>query len=113
VVKNKAFGHWGFPKGHVEEKESEEETAKRELLEETGLNITLCSRFRTSINYSPTKGISKEVVFFIGKYLCENINIQQEEIQDYKWLDFSRAFELLTFDTDRKVLTETKNFIVF
>lgn len=43
TVKSKAFGHWGFPKGHVEEGESEQESAKREVLEETGLNIAICN----------------------------------------------------------------------
>lgn len=37
LVKHRA-GHWGFPKGHPDVDESEEETAKRELLEETGIN---------------------------------------------------------------------------
>ena len=32
-------GMWGFPKGHVEEGETEEQTAKREVKEETGLSI--------------------------------------------------------------------------
>ena len=31
-------GHWAFAKGHVEENETEEETALREIKEETGLN---------------------------------------------------------------------------
>ena len=31
--------HWGFPKGHVEKDETDEETAKREVLEETGLKV--------------------------------------------------------------------------
>lgn len=85
---------------------------KREVFEETGLDITLCSGFRTSIVYSPMKGTFKEVVFFIGKYLNVDVNIQQEEIQDYKWLNYSKIFKLLTFDTDRKVLIKAKDFIV-
>lgn len=31
--------HWGFPKGHAEEKEGPQEAAERELVEETGLGI--------------------------------------------------------------------------
>jgi bis(5'-nucleosidyl)-tetraphosphatase len=111
IVRSKAFGHWGFPKGHIEVGESEEETAKREVLEETGLYITLCEGFRTSIEYSPMKGISKEVVIFIGKSLDRDVNIQQEEIQDYKWLNYSKTIELLTFDNDKKVLFKVKEFI--
>ena len=32
-------GHWAFPKGHVEAGESEEQTALREVQEETGLTV--------------------------------------------------------------------------
>lgn len=111
AVRSKAHGHWGFPKGHVEEGEGEQETAKREVLEETGLDITLCDGFRTRIEYSPSEGIYKEVVIFIGKPLNEDVNIQQEEIQEYKWLDYGKMLELLTFDDDRKVLMEVKGFM--
>ena len=111
TVRSNAFGHWGFPKGHIEAGESEEETAKREVLEETGLHVSLYEGFRTSVEYSPMKGISKEVVFFIGKSLDRDVNIQQEEIQDYKWLNYSKTLELLTFDTDRTVLIKVNKFI--
>ena len=33
-------GHWDFVKGHSEKGESEEETVRREILEETGLRTT-------------------------------------------------------------------------
>lgn len=112
TVRSKSFGHWGFPKGHVEEGESEQEAAKREVLEETGLDIDLNNGFRTCIEYSPMKGTTKKVAFFIGKYLIGEVSIQQEEIQDYKWLSYSKTSELLTFDNERKVLTEVKDFIV-
>lgn len=51
-VKSKGNGDWGFPKGHVEAGETEKETAKREILEETGLNISLIEGFRTKVEYS-------------------------------------------------------------
>lgn len=111
AVKSKSFGHWGFSQGHMEDGESEEETAKREVLEETGLNIALLSVFKMSKEYSPEKGILKEEVYFIGRSLGEDVSIQQEEIQDYKWLDYDKMLELLTFDNDKNVLTEVKDII--
>ena len=50
-------GHWDFPKGHVEGNETELETAKRELIEETGIvNFRLFDGFRHRIEYNFQKG---------------------------------------------------------
>ena len=38
LIKNQNGGHWSFPKGHVEEGETEEQTAVREIMEETGIS---------------------------------------------------------------------------
>ena len=46
IIRSKE-GFYGFPKGHMEENETEEETALREVAEETGLTITLVPGFRT------------------------------------------------------------------
>ena len=40
LIKHVKSGYWSFPKGHVENGETEEETAKREIKEETGLSVT-------------------------------------------------------------------------
>src|ERR1035437_5062515 len=45
-------GHWEFPKGHIEGKESEEETLRREVLEETGIeDIRILLGFKKYIKY--------------------------------------------------------------
>lgn len=72
------LGHWGIPKGHVEDQETEEETAKREVLEETGINTSIIEGFRESIIYSPKENVLKEVVFFIGKAINNEITPQLE-----------------------------------
>ena len=46
LIRHVNGGHWAFPKGHVEENETEEQTALREILEETGLSVTLDTGFR-------------------------------------------------------------------
>ncbi len=50
-------GHWSFPKGHMENYESEEETSLREVKEETNLDILLNNNYRYCTSYSPKKGL--------------------------------------------------------
>ena len=56
-------GHWCFPKGHVEGNEDETETARREVKEETGLDIRFLGGFREETHYSPREGVEKDVVY--------------------------------------------------
>lgn len=112
VIKSKAHGDWGFPKGHMEKGESEQETAKREVLEETGLSVTLIDEFRTTVEYTMPNGIPKEVVYYIGKASAEHaVKIQQEEIREYKWLKFNEILRLITFENTREVLRRVNNFL--
>ena len=67
LIKHINSGHWSFPKGHVEGDETEEETAKREIMEETGIDVNLDTTFREIVSYSPRKDTQKIVVYFIGK----------------------------------------------
>ena len=59
--------YFGFPKGHVEENETEQETALREIKEETGVDATIIPGFRETVNYKLPNGNVKEVVFFIAE----------------------------------------------
>ena len=60
-------GHWDLPKGHVELGETEVQTAKREVKEETNIDIEIDERFRYTTEYSPKEDVMKEVVYFLAK----------------------------------------------
>lgn len=104
-------GHWGFPKGHVEENESEEETAIREVCEESGLKVTLVDGFRAKVQYSPKEGVTKEVIYFLAKVYDDAVYIQVEEIKDYRWKKFVDTKEILTYKSSVNVLKKAYAFI--
>ncbi len=56
LVKNNNGRYWSFPKGHIEDGETEQETAIREIKEETGLDVTLVNNFREISESTATYG---------------------------------------------------------
>jgi len=109
-------GHWSFPKGHPEDGETETETAKREFTEETGLNnVELIEDMQFKMRYfNKKKGkyVFKTVKLFPGflKHL-EEPKVQDDEVQDYRWVDFREAIELLTYPNSKKILKKTQRYL--
>jgi 8-oxo-dGTP pyrophosphatase MutT (NUDIX family) len=111
-------GHFDFPKGHVEEGETEEEALRRETREETGIDDLRILRGRTSIRYFYTaKGeeagwrkrdgrglwIFKAVHFRPAETTRSDVTISDEHI-GFEWLPYGEARKKLTFENARRVL---------
>ena len=103
------LGHWGFPKGHVENNETEVETAIREVKEETNVDIVIDNNNRYVIRYSPKAGIEKDVVFFIGRAISDDIRPQLKEISKVEYTDLLIAKQRITHKEERSVLTDVIN----
>ncbi len=111
LIKHINSGHWSFPKGHVEEGESEVETAKREIMEETSIDVIIDPTFRETVTYSPKKDTSKVVVYFLAKAKNVDFVPQEGEISEIKWVDISHASHVLSYENDRTIVTKAKNAI--
>lgn len=98
------LGHISFPKGHIEVGETEEETAFREVLEETGLEVEIDSSVKKTITYSPKENVIKDVVYFKAKVKNGVIKPQTEEISEVIWSNITDAFNLITYKDDKEVL---------
>lgn len=94
--KNRNF--WGFPKGHMEDGETEIETALREVKEEVGLDVEIDKKRRYTLNYVIGNEIDKTTVLYIAKAKNEKIIMQESEIENTKWCSFEEALNTLTFD---------------
>jgi len=111
ILKHRHGGHWSFPKGHVEQGETEEETALREVFEETGVHIEIQPDFHFAVEYSPKPGTMKKVVYFLGKALNTELVMQEEEIRELKWVPIKDAYNLVTFDNDRMLISKASKSI--
>lgn len=112
LIKNRRSSNWSFPKGHVEDGETLEQTAKREVLEETGIHLEIFPDFITKSQYTIQNKIQKTVFIFVGTTKDEQTKIQHEEIEDYIWLPFDGAFRYLKFENDKSILKEANEFLI-
>ena len=98
LVYEKNTNFWGFPKGHMEEGESEIQTALREVKEEVGLEVDIDKEKRYELNYIIRDEIDKTTVLYIARTKSEEIIMQESEIANIKWCDFDEALNTLTFE---------------
>ncbi len=110
LIRNKRSAHWGFPKGHMERGESKEQTAMREVREETGIDIELLPDFSRSSEYTIQGRIEKNVVIFLGKAQQTTITRQEEEIDECGWFAFGDAMDTLNYDNDKRILTQAHEY---
>ncbi len=104
---------WGFPKGHLEEGESNEEAAVREVEEETGIKAEIIEKIGNS-KYVLTKNeekIFKVVTIFLMKYLEGETKAQIEEVSDVIWLPYEEALKKLSYPKDKDLLKKAKELI--
>ena len=104
-------GNWGFPKGHIESNETKEETAIREVFEETNIKIKIIPNFEREIKYIPNENTIKKVTFFAGITQEENVTVDSQEIEDFKWCSYEEALKLVTYKLQKDVLEKAKKVI--
>jgi 8-oxo-dGTP diphosphatase len=100
LVHRPKYDDWSFPKGKVEEGESWEEGALREVEEETGLRCTIGEELGRT-DYVVLQG-PKAVRYY--RMTCDGEARAQNEVDEVRWVPLAEARELLTHERDRALL---------
>ena len=117
-------GHWDFPRGHIEQGESVEETVKREVQEETGikdLRITPGFKGYTKFFFKKVHHLPKEerqnapwtvkiITLLVAETKTEKIIISSEQ-KGFSWFVYKDALKKLAPHA-KKVFTKANEFIV-
>ena len=112
-AKNQPMGCHGFPKGHMEAGETEEQTALREIYEEVGLRVRLLPGFRAVTEYALPypPDTRKRVVFFLAEYEGQETTVQESELAAITIAPWPQALELTEFADSKRILTEAHEFL--
>lgn len=113
VIIKSLEGYYGFPKGHMENGETEKETALREIYEETALKPHIIEGFRTIDEHTiPHKsGVIKKIIYFAAEYKEQEIYYQKEELEGAYLMTYDDAMSAFQFDNSKRILKEADSFI--
>ena len=95
----------GFPKGHVENGESMEETALRETYEETGIKDRILQS-KPYVVPSARPGDQRSVYFYKAEYVEGALEADGEEVEKAFWVKRECVLDLLSFEEDKAMYKE-------
>lgn len=109
LIQPQGTNRWQLPKGKIDQGEKSENTAVREVFEETGVRAVIIEKIEVIKYFYMLHGnkISKRVTFYIMKSDGEDSNIKDEwkhEIAEAKWCGFEEALNLLSFKSEKDIL---------
>ncbi len=101
-----ADGTWVFPKGTPDRGEEIEDTAVREVEEETGLKVRIVRDIGTTDYWfaGPGERVHKVVHFFLMEPTGGDVSAHDREYDEVRWVRADEAKRLLSFDTYREIL---------
>lgn len=108
-------GYCGFPKGHMEPGETEHETARREIYEETGLEVSFIEGFLEYEEHALARegrpDTMKQIVYFLAEYSGQMPRAQESEVSMLKLMDYDEAMNSFRFESNRRILRNAGRFI--
>lgn len=107
AVQRARHDDWSLPKGHIEEGESREEAALREVEEETGIRARIVQPLAEITYFYRRKDgslIRKVVHHHLMEAETEELGDPNWEVSEARWVSFAEAQDLLSYENDRGVV---------
>ena len=104
--RERAGSSWTLPKGTPFDAETVEETALREVHEETGLEVKISAPVGAIEYFFTQQGtrIHKTVHFFLMEATGGGLDKHDHEFDEVRWVPIDEARELLSYPTERQVV---------
>ncbi len=105
---------WSLPKGHIEEGETPEQAAIREVQEETGIESEIARELGV-IDFwfmAGGKRIHKTVHHYLFKETGGHLAPQITEVDDVGWFPLSEIVELLAYPDEKKLIAKSGELVI-
>ena len=104
---------WSLPKGHIEAGETREQTAEREVREETGLIGRVLGELGTIDFTFVAEGrrIHKTVHHFILEHIGGEVSTEDIEVADVAWVALTDVQARLTYSDERRLLAKVPRLL--
>lgn len=106
MIHRPRYDDWSFPKGKRDGKEADEQTALREVEEETGFRCRLGPDLGV-VEYRDTLGRDKAVHYWVMDLADDEDDrpfVPNREVDELRWCRFREAGRLLTYEHDRTLI---------
>lgn len=115
LIARKGKAVWCLPKGHLESKETLEEAALREVLEETGLTARILEKLG-GVSYWFTdrsvKGrLFKTVHFYLMQFVGGSMRDHDFEVDEVRWFSIPEALRRMTYPGERKLVKQAESIL--
>jgi 8-oxo-dGTP pyrophosphatase MutT (NUDIX family) len=117
IISMNPSGRWQLPKGLIDDGESPEQAAVREVREEAGVETELLEALET-IDYwfvsdwdEVRRRIHKQVHFFLLRYTGGDVADHDDEVLESRWLAVDEAIGMLAFDSEKQVVEKAKQIL--
>ena len=116
VAQHSQHHGWVFPKGLIgdtKENESKEETAVREVKEETGIYAKIVQSLQPVTYWYQFDGqkIKKTAFYYLMDFVSGDIAEHDDEMENVEWLSPDKVEKRLTYPSDKKVWEEARKLI--
>ncbi len=107
LIHRPRYDDWSVPKGKLDDGETDEECAIREMVEETGVHGILGAPLPTAL-YTDHRGRPKEVSYWLMEVPAGEPAdfVANDEVDELAWFDFATARQKLSYPLDQGLLDE-------
>ena len=106
-------GLWGLPKGTPEPNETLEQTAAREVEEETGLKVAIEDKVGEITYWFTRDGVRyhKVVYYYLMRPVSGDVSAHDWEYDRVEWMSSVTALRTLTFENDREMVRRAEQLL--